>query len=459
MPQAGLRALPSVEKLLKSSQALALAAEYGRPLTLQAIRAELESIRSSAPDRDKIPTIDQILSAAAESMQTAAAPSLLPVINASGVILHTNLGRAPLSQAAALAARQAASEYTTLEYDLAAGGRGSRQAHCDRLICQVTGAEAALVVNNNAAAVLLALSAMARRRRVIISRTQLVEVGGGFRIPDVMAQSGARLVEVGATNRVHLQDYESALCEPAAFILRAHSSNFRIIGFTSEPPLEDLAKLAHGASAGLIDDLGSGALLDTSRFGMAHEPTVQESLAAGADLVCFSGDKLLGGPQAGIIAGKKALVDKLRRHPLARALRTDKMSLAALSATLRHYLLDEAQREIPVWKMISRTAGDIRQQAYAWQAALGVGDIVAGVSTVGGGSLPGETLPTALLSLHVDRPVRILELLRKCQPPVIARLQEERILLDPRTVMPGQDEVLITCLRQTLAEFPAKKPV
>ncbi len=306
------------------------------------------------------------------------------------------------------------------------------------------------MVNNNAAAVLLALTALARRKRVIISRGQLVEIGGGFRVPEVMAQSGARLVEIGATNRVHASDYEAAFSEPAAFILRAHPSNFRIIGFTSEPALAELAEIAHRHGAGLIDDLGSGALLDTAIYGLAHEPTVQESLAAGADLVCFSGDKLLGGPQSGILAGRKDLLEKIRRHPLARAVRADKLCLAALSATLLHYLKDEAEAEVPLWRMISLSTDEIRQQAEAWQASLKAGRVQPGLSTIGGGSLPGETLPTCLLALEVPRPKHFLEQLRRCDPPIIARVQDGLVLLDPRTVLPGQDEILIDRLQGLL---------
>jgi L-seryl-tRNA(Ser) seleniumtransferase len=337
-----------------------------------------------------------------------------------------------------------------LEYDLKQGKRGSRLVHAEALLVRLTGAQAAMVVNNNAAAVMLILTALARRRAVVNARTQLVEIGGGFRVPDVMKQSGARLLEVGTTNRVHLADYEAALEESPALFLRAHRSNFRLIGFTSEPELAEIAEVAHHASLPLVDDLGSGTLLDTSRYGLGHEPMVQESLAAGADLVCFSGDKLLGGPQAGIIIGGAELVAKLKKHPLARALRADKLCLGALTATLLHYLKDEAEREIPIWKMISTPTKQIFSRAAAWAVALGQGEVIPGESTVGGGSLPGETLPTYLLALPIPKPDKLLARLRQQNPPVIARLQDERVVLDPRSVLPEQEEALLDGLKRAL---------
>src|SRR5688500_10368186 len=281
--------------------------------------------------------------------------------------------------------------YSNLEYDLEKGERGSRLIHAESILQKLTGAEAAVVVNNNASAVLLVLSALANRKRVVISRTQLVEIGGGFRVPDVMKQSGAKLVEVGATNKVRLSDYTEALEEPAALVMRAHRSNFKIVGFTEEPELRNIVDVAHKANVPVVDDLGSGALLDTFKYGLAHEPTVQESLSAGVDLVCFSGDKLLGGPQAGIIVGKKDLIDKIRKHPLARAVRADKTCLAGITATLIHYLKDEAENEIPIWRMISLTPEQLKIRAEMWRDALGQGDIVKSESTVGGGSLPEES--------------------------------------------------------------------
>lgn len=448
----GLRSLPSVDALLQTTQAADWIREYGRPLTVQVIRSELDRARASYPQADKIPDKAELLRRINASLQVWTAPSLQPVINASGVILQTNLGRAPLSRAAIQAMQQVALGYSNLEYDLQAGRRGSRLIHAEQLLCRLTGAEAALVVNNNAAAVLLALTALARRRAVVIARSQLVEIGGGFRVPDVMKQSGARLLEVGTTNRVHRSDYEDALQEKPALILRAHRSNFRLIGFTSEPELAELAAVAHQAGLPLVDDLGSGSLLDTARFGLGHEPMVQESLAAGSDCVCFSGDKLLGGPQAGIILGRAELVTRLKKHPLARAIRADKLCLAALSATLLHYLKDEAEREVPVWRMIAIPPEEVYNRAEQWTAILGVGEVVPGESTVGGGSLPGETLPTYLLAFRMRNPNRFLTRLRQASPPIIARLENDLAIFDPRTVMPEQDAALLEAIRQNLSE-------
>jgi L-seryl-tRNA(Ser) seleniumtransferase len=446
----GLRSLPSVDLLLQSPEGRAWSGAYGRPLTVEALRVALDEARRVYARGGALPGEAALLGHAQALLEAWTAPTLLPVINASGVILHTNLGRAPLSKAALQAARDVALGYSNLEFNLEEGKRGSRLDHSEAIIRRLCGVEAALVVNNNAAAVLLALTALARRRAVVISRSQLVEIGGGFRVPDVMKQSGARLVEVGTTNRVHLGDYEAALEEKPALFLRAHRSNFQIIGFTSEPSLSEVATVAHGAGLPLVDDLGSGSLLDTARFGLGHEPMVQESLAAGADLVCFSGDKLLGGPQAGIIVGRADLVSKLKKHPLARALRADKLCLAALSATLLHYLKDEAEREIPVWRMISVAPEQIRQRAERWASSLGQGGVIPGESTVGGGSLPGESLPTFLLALELPSPARMLMRLRQQQPPVIARVQDDRLLLDPRTVLPEQEEALVNGLKAAL---------
>jgi len=369
------------------------------------------------------------------------------VINATGVIIHTNLGRALLSPAARAAMEQAARSYSNLEYDLKAGQRGSRYVHAEELLCRLTGAEAALVVNNNAGAVLLILSALARGREVIISRGQLVEIGGGFRIPDVMRQSGAILVEVGTTNRTHRRDYEAAITDQTAMLLRVHRSNFRLTGFVTEPTLAEMADLAHSQGLLVGDDLGSGTLLDTADYGLAHEPTIQESLAAGADIVSCSGDKLLGGPQAGIILGHADLIAQLRRFPLTRALRVDKTTLAGLQATLLHYVKSEATREVPVWRMIAIPLEALAIRAEAWArrlAAAGLRSKVRdGRSAVGGGSLPGETLPTRLLALLEPSPERLASSLRHADPPVIARVEDEQLVLDPRTVQPEEENELL----------------
>lgn len=448
-----LRHLPAVEKLLQTPEADDLIARNGRSLTLEAIRSVLEGIRADirGGNEKTVPEPDAILLEVARRLELWSRPSILPVINASGVILHTNLGRAPLSAATIRAMDAVSRGYSTLEFDIETGKRGSRLLHAEAALQRLTGAEAAVVVNNNAAAVLLALSALAARKRVVIARSQLVEIGGGFRIPDVMRQSGARLVEVGATNKVRLSDYEQALDEaPGGLVMRAHPSNFKIIGFTEEPELKDIVAAAHARNVPVVDDLGSGALLDTARYGLSHEPTVQESLAAGVDLVCFSGDKLLGGPQAGIIVGRANLVEKIKKHPLARAVRADKTCLAGITATLLHYLKDEAERDIPVWRMIARSQKDIGERAAAWRAELGAGAVIAGESTIGGGSLPGETLPTSLLALNVKSPDKFISRLRLQNPPVIARAGDERVLFDPRTVLPGQEGALLVAIQNVM---------
>jgi L-seryl-tRNA(Ser) seleniumtransferase len=444
-----LRNLPSVDKLLGTQPAARLIADFGRPLTLDALRFTLENTRNDMRKGGSLPEIGLILNRAEETISGWTAPTLKPVINGTGVIIHTNLGRAPLSSAAIQAMSEVAKGYSNLEYNLDRGQRGTRLVHAEELLVRLTGAEAALVVNNNAAAVLLCLTALAKRRRVLISRTQLVEIGGGFRIPDVMIQSGAKLVEIGTTNRVHLRDYQQAIDEqPIKLIMRAHRSNFAIIGFHTEPGLDEVAQVARAESIPLVEDLGSGTLIETENFGLSHEPTIQESLASGADLVTFSGDKLLGGPQAGLIVGRADLVKKLKSHPLARAIRADKLALAALSATLTHYLRDETLREIPVWQMIAATEGELRDRVSRWVELIGEGNAVQGESAVGGGSLPGQTLPTTLLALGGADPNRLLASLRETDPPVIARIQNDRVVIDPRTVLPKQDPILVSTLNK-----------
>ena len=425
--------------------------EYGRTLTLDALRSVLDDIRSAVLQGIALPGVDGILGAAATKLQNWVAPTLIGVINASGVIVHTNLGRAPLSAAALEAAQSVSTGYSNLEYDLDKGQRGSRLSHAGVLLTRLTGAEDALVVNNNAAAVLLALTALAQRRRVLIARSQLVEIGGGFRVPDVMKQSGVKLVEIGATNRVHLRDYQQAMDEqPIKLVMRAHRSNFAMIGFIAEPSLAEIVNVAHSVEVPVLDDLGSGTLIDTAKYGLLHEPTIQESLADGADLVCFSGDKLLGGPQAGIIVGRSDLMTKLKKHPLARAVRADKLALAALSATLLHYLKDEAESEIPVWRMISASPTDVQQRAQGWAAHLGFGSVISGESTVGGGSLPGESLPTYLLTIDHPHPDTLMKHLRALPIPVIGRIQDGKAVFDPRTVLPEQENIVLQALQDNL---------
>jgi L-seryl-tRNA(Ser) seleniumtransferase len=447
-----LSQIPSVDHLINGDTLVDCIADYGRPLTLQAIRSVLADVRSSYSSDNSIPTEEELATRVIARLASWIEPTLQPVINCTGVILHTNLGRAPISKPAIAEIQKTALSYSSLEYNLEKGRRGSRTVHAEKYLKQLTGAEGALVVNNNASAVLLILSALARRRKVLIARSQLVEIGGGFRIPDVMVQSGAKLFEIGTTNRVHLHDYENALQEESIkLVMRAHRSNFQILGFTSEPTLTEIVEVSHQVGVPVIDDLGSGSLLDTSEYGLGHEPMVQESLSAGVDLVCFSGDKLLGGPQAGIILGKLELIDKLKKHPLARAIRADKLCLAALSATLLHYLRSEAETEIPVWRMISEPLEQIKSRAKKWIGAIGQGDLVEGKSTIGGGSLPGETLPTWLVAISIRHPNHVLSLLRKSLPPIIARLEEDRIVLDPRTVLVDQEDQLLSNLNEILS--------
>jgi L-seryl-tRNA(Ser) seleniumtransferase len=386
-------------------------------------------------------------------------PAPQPVINATGVIIHTNLGRAPLSRAATEAAVQASQGYSNLEFDLSNGRRGSRQAHLQALLQELTGAEAALVVNNNASAVLLGLSALAAGKQVIVSRGEAVEIGGGFRIPDVLEQSGAKLVDVGTTNRTYARDYENGITTETGAFLKAHASNFRVEGFTAAVSPEELAALGAKHDIPVLHDVGSGCLLATEKYGLAHEPTPQESVAAGVGLTFFSGDKLLGGPQAGIVVGTRELVGRLERHPLARAVRIDKLSLAALIATLVHYLRREAEREVPVWRMISMPLTLIEERAEAWRATLGSvagleATIESGRSAIGGGSLPGETLPTRLLALSCPAapggPEGVIRRLRQGTPPVVARIEEDRVLLDPRTVLPEEEDGLLRGLNRAL---------
>jgi L-seryl-tRNA(Ser) seleniumtransferase len=394
--------------------------------------------------------VSELAQDAVRRVEEATRGTLQPVINATGVIIHTNLGRAALGAAAIRAMESVAAGYSNLEYDLKAGERGSRDVHAEGLLARLTGAEAALVVNNNAGAVLLVLSALAQDREVIISRGQLVEIGGGFRIPDVLRQSGARLREVGTTNRTHITDFRAAIGHETALLLRVHSSNFKQIGFTAEVSLEEMVVLGREAGLPVVDDLGSGTLLDTSAYGLASEPMVQQSVAAGADLVTFSGDKLLGGPQAGIVVGRGEVIVQLRQHPLMRALRVDKSTLAGLQATLLHYLRGEAEREVPVWRMISAAPEALALRARKWRSHLqqrGIScEVVAAHSTVGGGSLPGEELPTRALAVSCARPDALAGALRKGDPPVVGRIVANRLLLDPRTVMPELGRVLLAAV-------------
>ncbi|HEX4713427.1 MAG TPA: L-seryl-tRNA(Sec) selenium transferase [Ktedonobacteraceae bacterium] len=458
---AQFRLLPSIDELLQSPTGQQLSSRYTRLLAMRALRTSLDEARAAIRSGQLCPSVESLLDVANTLLEREQQPHLQPVINATGVIINTNLGRAPLSQDALEAVRQVAGGYSNLEYDLEAGERGSRHSHIAALLRELTGAEAALVTNNNAAAVLLALSTLAAGREVIISRGQLVEIGGGFRVPDVMRQSGCKLVEVGTTNRTRLSDYETAITENTALLLVVHPSNFQVTGFTESTPLHELAELAHRRKLLVMEDQGSGCLLSSEQYHLSHEPGPQESLAAGADVLCFSGDKLLGGPQAGILVGKAEIIQRISKHPLMRALRVDKMTLAALEATLRHYQRAEAATHIPIWRMISAPERRLAQRVAAWVERLREQGITArvqrGESTIGGGSLPGETLPTTLLTLdaaHLALPLEELSRrLRQHRTPIITRISRDTLLLDPRTVLEEQDEEVVVALSEVLCDI------
>ncbi|HEX9599577.1 MAG TPA: L-seryl-tRNA(Sec) selenium transferase [Gaiellaceae bacterium] len=419
-----LRDLPSVDELARQSED-PLAVEAARKVVARA-REQIQAGDDPGDLRARLQT----------ELSAARAPHLRRVINATGVIVHTNLGRAPLAEAALERVREISRGYSNLEYDVGAGGRGSRQDHVGGILRRLTGAESALVVNNNAAAVMLALAALAEGREVLVSRGELIEIGDGFRIPDVLERSGARLREVGTTNRTSASDYEAAIGPETAVLLRVHQSNFRIIGFTAQPSLRELADVAGRHDLPLVDDLGSGALVD-----IGDEPTARASLAAGADLVCFSGDKLLGGPQAGIVLGRAELVEKLRRHPLQRALRADKMTLAALEGTLA--LAVDAPDDIPVLRMLREPAEAVRARA-ARLAELVGGDVEETVARAGGGSLPLTELPSFACAVEEELAVK----LRAGDPPVIAVVRDGRTLLDCRTLTDGETEEVAEAVRR-----------
>ena len=421
-----LRTLPSVDRVLADPRL----ANASRPLALAAARAALERARDEIrAGRDPGDLVEATLA----ELAAARRPSLRRVLNATGVLIHTNLGRAPLAQSALDRVVEVGGGYSNLEYDLDAGARGSRQEHLVGLLQRITGAEASLVVNNNAAAVLLALAALAEGREVIVSRGELIEIGDGFRIPDVLTRSGARLVEVGTTNRTRVADYERAIGPQTAVILRVHQANFRVVGFTEQPELGHLAEVAKRAGLPLVDDLGSGAL-----SAIGDESTAAASLAAGADLVCFSGDKLLGGPQAGILAGRADLIERLRRHPLQRALRADKLTLAALEGTLALALDPErARREIPVLRMLAEPVAAVRERAERLAGLVG-GEVEETVARAGGGALPLAELPSFACAVEED----VAAALRAHEPPVIAVVRDGRTLLDCRTLTDAEaDEV------------------
>jgi L-seryl-tRNA(Ser) seleniumtransferase len=457
---ADLRAIPSIEQLRQRPAIRALEAQYGAAAAVDALRAGTDAIRQAlaAGGRPIDPQAvgSRIEAAAADHLQRLFQSSLRRVINATGVVLHTNLGRAPLAAAALERVGEAAAGYSSLEYDLAAGSRGRRDVHAEGLLCRLTGAEAAVVVNNNAAATLIILAALASGREVVVSRGELVEIGGGFRVPDVMAQSGAVLREVGTTNKTRLNDYAAAIGERTAVILRVHPSNFRIEGFTERPALDDLVALGARLKVPVVEDLGSGHLGTIPDHPLdAAEPSVRASVAAGVSICCFSGDKLLGGPQAGIIVGGKTHVDVIRRHPLMRALRVDKLTYSALEATLAEYTAGRASTTIPVQRMLTMDAAAIRGRADALAAMINratgwTAEVVKGMSAVGGGSAPGVELPTWLVSVVKNglSAAALEEKLRTPAVPVIARIEQDCVVLDLRTVSPDDDGVLAELFHQ-----------
>ena len=414
----------------------------------------MASIRTSilnGPGASHKGAIERLVSDIVDDASRRWAPSPTRVINATGVIIHTNLGRAPLSEDAARAAQIAALGYSDLEYDIEVAGRGSRHQHISSILSTVTGAEAGIAVNNNAAAALLALSTVAGHGGdVLVSRSEAVEIGGGFRVPDVMAQSGANLVDVGTTNRTYARDYEAAIGPNTSAILKVHRSNFAISGFVHEDPLSEIVDVGNRHGIPVLHDLGSGCLIDTAMYGIEHEPTVQESVDAGAHLTLFSGDKLLGGPQAGIIVGDSDLVGRVSRHPLARAVRIDKLTLAALNSTLRSYLRGAATEELPILGMMSASIEELERVATLWSQEI-ESQVVDGLTAIGGGSAPGQTLPTKRLMINLGLPAETIgEHLRNFELPIIGRIENEGYFLDPRTVLPEERDSVAEALR-TLA--------
>ena len=448
------RDLPSVEAVLADLNDIIHT--YDRSWIVDLVRGQLKTARELIKLGDQNIKGHYIADGVRDSVKSLTQPVPRQIINATGVVIHTNLGRSPLSEESIESVKQAAIGYSDLELDLSSGRRGSRQAHVQKLLTQLTGAEASLVVNNNASAILLGLTALAFGKSVVVSRGEAVEIGGGFRIPDVLLQSGASLVEVGTTNRTYISDYEKAINDDTGAFLKAHASNFRVEGFTAAVEPQELVALGTKRGIPVLHDVGSGCFLNTEDYGMAHEPTPQESVRAGVGLTFFSGDKLLGGPQAGIVVGTRSLISILERHPLARAVRIDKLSLASLTMTLQHYLLNESEKKIPIWRMISASAEEIKDRANLLKEGLEVqSTVVESRSPIGGGSLPGETLPSWVLAIHCGDTAggadRVLNNLRTCDKPVIGRIADEQVLLDPRTVLPEQDADLKRSLRLALS--------
>ncbi|MBV8196608.1 MAG: L-seryl-tRNA(Sec) selenium transferase, partial [Candidatus Eremiobacteraeota bacterium] len=429
-----MRGIPAVHRLLADERIAEYETALGRDRIKRAVELVLDRARASG-DR----SYDDVVAAVARELDGLALQTLRPVINATGILIHTNLGRAPLAREALDAIGEVSREYSNLEYDLERGERGSRRSHVAGILAEITGAGDALVVNNCAAAVLLVLDTFAKGREVIVARGQLIEIGGGFRIPEVLARSGARLVEVGTTNRAYVEDFERALSPRTALLLRAHPSNYRIEGFAHDVTGRDLVELGRRTGVTVVEDLGSGALVDLAEFDLPHERTVQEAIADGVGLVTFSGDKLLGGPQAGIVAGRANLVARLRSNPLLRALRVDRMTLAALQATLQLYRDGSYRKGIPVFRMLSTTVEELRRRAEAYLRAIPRATAVESDAYIGGGAAPEKRLPSVAVAISAENPDAFAARLRSARLPIIARIEENRVLLDLRTIPPAED--------------------
>ncbi len=456
MNQELLRKIPQVDELLRQPELLAAAEKWGRDVVRDAARGVIDRLRTAILQGQEPDVTPQAAArVCAQELERGQCASLRPVVNAAGVVLHTNLGRAPLCAQAVEAVTQVAQGYNTLEYDAAQGKRGSRYSHVDGLLCAILGCEGAIVVNNNAAAVLLALSTMVKGREAVVSRGELVEIGGSFRVPEIMEMSGGILREVGTTNKTHPDDYERAICESTAALLKVHTSNYRIVGFAEEVSAADMADIAHKHGVPLIYDLGSGALCDAPRLDLGDEPTVLKAMASGADVICFSGDKLLGGPQAGIIVGKKQYIDAMKKNPLTRALRIDKMTLAALEATLRVYQDSERPyRDIPILRMLAQDENALRRTAGDIAAALWDGGVQCEVrpekGQVGGGSVPTRLLPTFCVAVTDARlsPAALDARLRARDIPIVGRIAHDTYLMDVRTLLEGDGERLIAAVKE-----------
>ncbi len=461
-----LRQLPPVNTILAAETVVRLLQQHERQLVVDAVGAALGQVRKAVMQAQSEADVagldlstDALAAAVARQLGARLQPRLRRVINATGVVLHTNMGRSPLAEEAVKAMTDIATRYNNLELDLQTGERGSRYAHVEELLCQLTGAEAALVVNNNAGAVLLMLSALCAGKEVVVSRGELVEIGGSFRVPDVMEQGGARLVEVGTTNKTHPYDYERAIRPETGALLKVHTSNFKILGFTAEVETAEMARIAHSQGIHCLVDWGSGVMVDLQRFGLGHEATMPELIRDGADLVTFSGDKLLGAPQGGFIVGKKELVATCKKHPLTRALRVDKLTLAGIEATLKLYLEPEkAVKRIPTLRMMGLTVGDLAPVADDLAARLTQAipgarvSVIDGASQVGGGSLPGVDLPTRLVAVSHPAPQQIERCLREQDPPVMVRVYGGQVLIDPRTLWPEELDLVVSAMAAAMSK-------